>query len=275
MNLSSYIDGLEKRAAEEIKAEQGDFILDGLLHCGKCGTPKQVRVKVFDKERTPFCICKCEKEKRDREETERTLREQIRRNRRICFPEEKMLSWTFENDDKANPEISQAMKNYAENFDELCERGKGLLLFGPTGTGKSYFAASIANALLDKGYPVLMTNFVRIESALSKTWDKQSYYDSLNSYPLLIIDDFAAERKTDYMGEIVFNVIDSRDRAGLPLIVTTNLTGKEMQCVNEMQYKRAISRLYEMTVPVKVEGADRRVEILKTDFTPIKELLGL
>ena len=42
--FKEYATALEARANEAIKTEEGDYIKDGLLHCGKCNTPKQHRV---------------------------------------------------------------------------------------------------------------------------------------------------------------------------------------------------------------------------------------
>ena len=280
MDLSGFIDGIEKKAALSIRAEQGDYVgEDGLLYCGKCNTRKQTRISVLGKEKTPFCLCKCEAEKRDREEEERKRIEFERRvneHRRIGFPESDMQYWTFENADGSNEKIINAAKNYVANFGEFRENGKGLLLFGTVGTGKTYIAACIANALIDKGYPVLMTNFARIANTVSGMFEgKQEYYDSLNRFPLLILDDLSAERKTEYMQEIVFNVIDSRYRANLPLIITTNLTSEELKHPSDISYQRTFSRLLEMCLPVKVEGKDKRLEKLKADIQPMKNLLGL
>ena len=280
MNIANVIDGIERKAAERIKAEEGDYIgEDGLLHCGKCNTPKQCRVTLFGKERTPPCLCKCRVEQRDREEAERKRAEfenTVKRLRQAGFPESDMQYWTFDNADDPNDRIITAARNYVVNFDEFRKSGKGLLLFGTVGTGKTYAAACIANALIDKGCPVLMTNFARIANTVSGMWEgKQEYYDSLNRFPLLILDDLAAERKTEYMSEIVFNVIDARYRAGLPLIVTTNLTSEELKHPSDISYQRTFSRLLEMCIPVKVEGKDKRLEKLKADFEPMKEMLGL
>ncbi len=279
MDLTSYVDGLEKKAAQNIKEEQGDYILDGLLHCGKCKTPKQTRVFIFDRERTPYCLCKCEVEKRDREEAERKRIEfqaTVKKLRENGFPESDMQSWTFANDDRANEKLSKVARNYVDNFEKMREDGKGLLFFGTVGTGKSYAAACIANALIDKGYPVLMTTFARIRNIVQGMYDgKQDYLDSLNRYPLLILDDLAAESKTEYMQEIVYHVVDSRYKARLPLIVTTNLTGEELKHPAETVNQRTYSRLLEMCLPMEVSGNDRRRERLKEDFAEYKDLLGL
>ena len=280
MDITNYIDSLERKAADSIKAEQGDYVGDdGLLYCGKCNTGKQTRIYVLGEERTPYCLCKCEVEKREREENERKRMEflnTVAKLRQSGFPESDMQNWTFDNADGTNERIMTAAYNYVVNFDEFRKSGKGLLLFGTVGTGKTYAAACIANALIDKGYPVLMTNFARIANTVGGMWEgKQEYYDSLNRFPLLILDDLSAERKTEYMQEIVFNVIDSRYRAGLPLIVTTNLTSEELKHPSDISYQRTFSRLLEMCLPVKVEGKDKRLEKLKADIQPMKELLGL
>ena len=279
MDIRNVVDNIEKRAAEQIKAEQGDYIQDGLLYCGKCNTAKQVRVNIFGQDRTPPCLCKCAAERRDREEAERRLLEFQRRvneNRRVGFPESEMQTWTFANADGSNEKIINAMQKYVDNFEEFRKQGKGLTLYGSVGSGKTFAAACVANALIDKGYPVLMTNFARIVNTVQGMFEgRQEYFDSLNRYELLIIDDLAAERKSEYMQEIVFNVIDSRYRAGLPLIVTTNLTGQELQNPSDIAYQRIFSRLLEMTVPVKVEGVDKRKERLKADLAPMRKLLEL
>lgn len=279
MNIARMIDGVEKAAAEAIKAEQGDYYGDdGLLVCGKCHTPKQTRIFIFDKERKPMCLCKCAVEKREREEAERKRIEfdrRVKEARRVGFPESNMQDWTFANDDGTNEKISTVARNYVENFGKMCEDGKGLLLFGTVGTGKTYAAACIANALIDKGYPVLMTNFARIANTVQGLFDgRQEYYDSLNRFPLLILDDLSAERKTEYMQEIVYNVIDARYRAGLPLIVTTNLTAEELKHPADVTNQRTFSRLLEMTIPIEVKGDDRRRDELIKAHGAYKSILG-
>ena len=96
----------------------------------------------------------------------------------------------------------------------------GCLFWGGVGTGKSYLAGCIANALMEKEIPVHMTNFALILNDLAASFENRNEYISrLCRYPLLILDDFGMERGTEYGLEQVFNVIDSRYRSGKPLIV--------------------------------------------------------
>lgn len=279
MNLNSIIDGIEQRAADSIKAEQGDYIIDGLLYCAKCNTPKQTRVEIFGRERTPYCMCKCEIERREAEEAERQrieIERRIKELRRAGFPDDEMLNWQFERDDRTNERVTNIALKYVENFETMREGGKGLLFYGKTGTGKTFVAACIVNALIDKGYPCMVTSLSRLINTISGMYDgKQEYIDGLNRFALLVFDDLATEADTAYRNEIVYNIIDSRYRAGLPFIVTTNLTAQELKSAEDINKQRIYSRLFERCLPVEVAGNDRRRDKLKDDFKAYSELLGL
>lgn len=314
MNLSRYVDGLERTAAEAIKAEQGDYFNDeGLLVCGKCHTPKQTKVEFMGRVRTPMCLCKCGAERQEKEMnairaaemdlqydtfkscaassdfellswidardykiSAKLVKERQYLLKKICFPEADMSHWNFGNDDGANEKVSSIMRNYTEHFDEMREKGKGLLLFGKVGRGKSFLAACVGNALIERGIPALMTDFARIERESNRDFgERQKYFDALNNFPLLILDDLGTERDTAYMNEIVYTVINSRAKAGLPIIVTTNLTAEELKSPANLTNQRIFSRLLEMCIPVEVAGDDRRRDKLREDFGAYKDLLGI
>ena len=279
MNFESVINSIEEKAADSVRAEQGDYIIDGLLYCGKCNTPKQTRVEIFGRVRTPYCLCKCAVEKRQKEDEEReriAFEKRIKEMRRVGFPDDEMQKWTFEKDDRANEHITGVALKYVENFETMRESGKGLVFYGTVGTGKTFAAACIANALIDKGYPCLVTNFARLINTISGMYDgKQEYIDGLNRFSLLVIDDLATEADTEYRNEIVYNVIDSRTRAGLPFIITTNLTAQELKAAGEIKKQRIYSRLFGTCLPVEVKGVDRRREKLKDDYKTYSDLLGL
>lgn len=256
-----------------------DYEKDGLLYCGKCNTAKQVQIEVMGLEMKPYCMCKCAEEayRQEQERTRETLRrEELERYRDKSFTDINMKSCTFALDDRANPKISDISLRYVEHFDTMYRKGKGLIYFGNAGTGKSYLAACVVNALLDKGYKCLMTNFPRIINELTGVFEgKQAYIDNLNNYDLLVIDDLAVERDTEYTAEIIQNVIDSRYRSGKPLIITTNLTKADFEKPENIKKERLYSRLYEMCLPLAVVGKDRRKEKSAGKDGEIKDLLGL
>ena len=278
--FDSAIELIIERAKETENIADGDYVgEDNLYYCGKCHTRKQTAIHLFDETRIVPCICKCRADELKAEEEARKQREhfdKVMRMRSVGFPEKAMTTWTFANDDGSNPKMSNAMRKFVDNFQTFQKEGKGLLLFGTVGTGKTFLAACVANALIDRGVPCLVTNFARIANEVHGMFEgKQEYYDNLNRFPLLVIDDLSAERKTEYMQEIVFNVIDARYRANLPLIVTTNLTREELLHPSDLTYQRIFSRLFEMCTPVEISGADRRQKALREDIGKYKDLLEL
>ena len=279
MDIKVMVDALEARASQAIKAEEGDYIgEDGLLYCHKCNTRKQTEVMLFGSIRRPMCMCKCAAAKRAAEEDEykrKEFEERVKELRRVGFPEAEMRNWTFSNDDLTNEQITKAAQRYVENFSELRKSGKGLLLYGNTGTGKTYTACEIANALIDQGYPVLVTNFARILNTLQGTFEKQEYIDNFQSYQLLVIDDLGIERDTAYAKEQVFNIIDSRYRSGLPMIITTNLTMEKIKNPEDIENRRIYDRILERCFPIEVGGSSRRRKAVREDYDTMKNLLGL
>ena len=149
---------------------------------------------------------------------------------------------------------------YVEHWPEAFKKNIGLLLFGDVGTGKSFLARCIANALLDQDVPVLMTNFPTILSRLCGTFgeDRTDFLDSLGDYDLLIIDDLGAERNTEYALEQMFSIIDSRYRSNKPLIVTTNLKLDELKHPPDLAHARIYDRILECCAPILFAGKNFR-----------------
>lgn len=254
-----------------IRREPGDYVVEGLLFCGKCGTPKQCRITVQGREMTPYCLCACEAERLEKEEQAERERERLRlrsERRARAFGDSAQMSWTFDKDTAPNARASKIARRYADHFSEMAKDGQGLVFFGSVGTGKTFYASCILNAVIDQGYTGRLTNFAAIAEHKPKESD-------LATVGLLVLDDFEAERNTDYMAEIVHDVIDSRYRAHAPLIVTTNLTADELKNPADRSKQRIYSRILEMCIPVEVTGSDRRRDQLKDNWSRYKNLLGL
>ena len=273
------MDNIISRLNNSVPKPSGEIMgNDGLLHCATCGKAVETVVNhpfIAGKMVKVRCICDCKiKEMAAAEEKER--RDDIERRKRICFAETNMKEWNFANDDGDNAKVTAAMRKYCDSFQTFRRDGTGIVLFGSVGTGKTYFAACVANELIESGYTVMMTNFARITNKIQGIFgEKNEYIDSLNRYDLLIIDDLGAERKSEYMQEMVFNIIDSRYRSGLPMIVTTNLTWKEITTPNEVGYARIYDRIIERCIPVQVTGASRRRKSMNENIRNERAKIGL
>ena len=236
---------------------------DKLIYCSKCHTPRQHRVRWNEKELTPTIKCHCQKEAYEKQEAERKhqefLLQQVAQLKANGLQDKASWDYRFANDKGWNPEI-QIAHDYVAHWKEMKEKSLGLLLWGNVGTGKTFFAGCIANALLDEGISVLMTNFSRILNTLTGMYseDRNKFIDGLHKYELLIIDDLGIERNSEFALEQVFHVIDSRYRSKLPLIVTTNLTLDEMKHSKDLAHSRIYDRVLERCVPLKINRQNIR-----------------
>ncbi len=235
---------------------------DGLIYCKTCGLPKQKRFEMLNQQFLVHTLCRCEQDAiKKREELEKKKQFDIRvsQMKAAGLQDKALYDYKFENDMGFNSEIKHA-HTYVEKWDEMKQKNMGLLLWGDVGTGKSFMAGCIANSLLDRCIPVLMTNFTKILNTLTGMFsdDRNNYINSLNSYDLLIIDDLGVERNSEFALEQVFSVIDSRYRSGKPMIITTNLTLDELKNPTDRAKKRIYDRILERCVPIKVNNQNIR-----------------
>ena len=254
---------------------------DGLLYCGKCHKPKE---GYFPKETAAWlgrdrhpAECDCQKAQRlEREaaEQQRKHRDKVEELKRLGFTDPAMREWTFANDNGRNPQMKTA-RFYVEHWEDMKAGNIGYLLWGSVGTGKSYLAGCIANALMEQEVPVCMTNFALILGDLAASFEgRNEYISRLCSYPLLILDDFGMERGTEYGLEQVYSVIDSRYRSGKPLIATTNLTLEELQHPEDTAHARIYDRLLEMCSPLCFTGENLRKAAAQGKMEQLKRLLA-
>lgn len=261
-----------------LPGEQEYLAEDGLIYCSVCRQPKQTRIKMMGKEVIVHCICKCRKDELEQEKKRLEQAEQQRRIERLKangIQEKHLLDWRFEVAEDTRD--IQVARKYVENWKKVKAENLGLLLWGDVGTGKSFMAACIANALLEQGVPVLMTNFSKILNQMGGMYsdERYQYIASFSNYSLLIIDDLGIERNTDYALEQVYAVIDERYKAGLPVIITTNLLINELRNPADTSHARIYSRVLEMCTPMHIMGDDRRKAVGRNKQNVVKEVLEL
>ena len=244
-----------------------DYVKDGLLHCGVCGKPKELNISLFGETKIVACLCDCGVAERNRKEAawqeeQRMMRINDMRINSIHDRESRKCRF----DNATMTKHLLLCQKYVENWDKAKAENIGLLMWGKVGNGKSFAAACIANALIDKDVPVLMTSFPAILSDQNNTMEIAK---QMKEFDLVILDDLGAERQSQYALEKVFYIIDERYKSNKPLIVTTNQElsdMKQMRNGKNMDYSRIYDRILEMCVPMLFEQESRRLKT-QTDKT--------
>lgn len=253
----------------------GDRYEDGLLVCGKCGGRKETWIQFGGHKKVVRCVCKCQL---DKYHAEREKAAQIQSSLKIralkdaCFPMAAMNGWNFRQ--ATMDENLKAVKRYADKWPEMRKKRQGLLFYGDVGTGKTYAAVCVANAVMEQGYSCIITSVPRLVQALDGNREKVEFLDSVNRAELLILDDLGTERSSEYMNEQVYGIIDGRYRTGKPLIVTTNLALTDMVECRDGR-KRIYDRILELCYPIRFSGQSRRRKELLERSAEMKKLLGV
>lgn len=248
---------------------------DGYVHCGVCGEKKEFLLP-FNERFVP-CMCRCQRDKAREEEEERKRKQELQRVSELAsysLVDERFRESTFDKYIPDSPEdenVLKLCKNYVERFDEMQKLNVGLIFYGKPGTGKTFAASCIANALMDKGIPVLVTSVVRLTNGVFGD-ELHELLDKMNTARLLVLDDLGAERNTDFKAEQLFTVIDSRYAAKKPMIITTNTT--DFKNESDMRRVRIYDRIFEVCAPVKMNGESRRRKRLKENRDLTKLILG-
>lgn len=258
-------------------AEQGDYYgEDGLLRCGTCDEPKEQLSPMGERSVVTPRQCACrriESERREREEKAREHAAKADKMRRECFPYPALFDMTFSNDDGKNKALFGKCQKYVEHFDRFKAAGVGLLLAGDVGGGKTYAAASIANALIDNGRSVVFTSLATLGGKMAENYgnDRLEILRDITRHDLVILDDLGVERTTPTMNENVYQVVNALEMAKTPVIYTTNIDPKAMHAETDPDRKRIYSRIFASCRLVVVGGVDRRRESTREKA----ELFGL
>ena len=278
MDCTPILDALARR----VPKDQNTYIApDGILRCTNCHGTREVTIDLpgMGSKIVP-CICRCMARQRDQEIQrlkDQEAYDRIQRMRSLGFQERTLAEASFARDDRKNPKISDALRKYAEHFAELRKDGKGLLLYGPVGTGKTYYAACVVNEVIRSGRPALLTSFPRLINQVSGAdWaDRQPMLDRLTDYSLVALDDLGVERQTDYTIEQMTMILDTLYRAGIPLIITTNADPSRLSKATDIRVQRIWDRILERCHPIAVTGESRRRGKGQENFRQGKEILGI
>ncbi len=244
MNVENTMNALGAIADAANPKEPFDFTVDGILYCGVCEHPKQVRINMPGiGERVQATTCACAKRKEEEcSERERAAKREDRR-KKIFHSIDYLCKATFGNDDGKLPDVVDRLKRYVEIFDSTKKDGYGIILSGASGTGKTYHACQVANALIDRDKHVLFTDFYRFENSAALAKDKTAHIESYAGHDLVVLDDFGAWTKLAYDNGLVYQLINHLYVCKVPTVITTNMTVKQLQELSSVPlYRRILER---------------------------------
>ena len=157
-------------------------------------------------------------------------------------------------------QLLSGLQEYAEDFSPA--ENESLMLVGNAGLGKTHAALAIAGNVLEKGYDVIYVSspdfFGRMEAArFDPSGDAEMLLRTASTADLLILDDLGTEFVTSYFITTFYSLLNNRLGAGLPTIITTNITDGSLL---EKRYTEKISSRLSAFIPFNFIGCDIRTQ---------------
>ena len=187
------------------------------------------------------------------------------------FIPSRVLTYTFENLSRNREkgilatEIIKVCKNILSK-----QTTRGVYVYGPTGTGKTYLMGCVYNYFKQNGKePAILyyPEFIRkIKSKISNN-SYDFYIDLIRNEEILIIDDIGAENITEFIrDEVLGPIINHREAEKLPTFFSSNLSIDDLSellsngrtTIDKTKALRIVERIHSLSVSHFLDGENER-----------------
>lgn len=164
-----------------------------------------------------------------------------------------------------NPSVNKQQILGIGSGEVWMEQHMNVLIFGPSGVGKTHLASGIGEKLVQSGYRVLFertTELLQKLQAAKRDLALPAALDKLDKYDCLILDDFGYVKKTELETSILFELICERyERRSL--LITCNQPFDQWDEIFEDKRMAiaAVDRLVHHATLIKVSGDSYRKQV--------------
>lgn len=226
----------------------------GIVRCQKCGERRVAFIPAVGRE-LPVA-CRCWEAKATAVQKSQAILAANLRARSSPFFSRGYECFTFEADSWPDSEVSRQCRAYVAYWKKMRDADLGLLFSGRIGTGKTFYAASIINALRARGISAIICTAANLVSIAQASRNPLAAIDELDSFELVALDDLGAQRGTDFGISLIEGFINARVLSMRPLIITTNLSAVQMRQPEDLRWARTFDRVLTLCPQVIVTTGD-------------------
>ena len=160
------------------------------------------------------------------------------------------------------PTVNQALVlNLAQDSGWL-QRGENLLIFGPSGVGKTHLASAIGRSLIELGQRVKFTSATCLVQQLQQAKAElqlPQLLAKLDKYNLLLVDDIGYVKRSEAETSVLFELISHRYEIK-SLLITSNQTFSDWDTIfaDSTMTVAAIDRLVHHAVILEIQAQSFR-----------------
>ena len=153
------------------------------------------------------------------------------------------------------PDIATGVQKWIDRPDD---RRWSMILYGPTGVGKTFTLYCVAREMWIDRYDIEIVEAKVLLDLLrpSQSGDPQAMLERIKTVEVLCLDDLGSEKVNDWTTERLEIIFNYRWERQLATVITSNIEPREFA---ELFGQRTASRLIGGSALIKVTGKDKRI----------------